>query len=70
MLVAQGGNGLQLDDDFSEADEIRPEDLTERHAFVRELQFGLRSERDALPAELDLEASWYTDSRNPQPLSL
>jgi hypothetical protein len=56
VFVGQFPHRLQLNDDPLETYEIRLAHLLECPAFVRERQFGLSDERNALQLELDRQA--------------
>lgn len=56
VLVCQGSDGLDLDDDFTETEEIRLIGLSELLALVLKFQLRLGDERDILALEFDRKA--------------
>ena len=56
MLIDKFGHSFQLNNNATETNEIRNEELFKFRAFVFQFQFRLGNERNRLPLKFDLEA--------------
>lgn len=56
MLIAQGRDGLGLDNDSPKAKEVGLVSLTENLVFVAKFQLWLRHEGNALQSKFDFQA--------------